>query len=882
MIGTTISHYKILEKLGEGGMGVVYKAQDTKLDRTVALKFLPQQVSAFEDEKSRFIQEAKAAAALNHPNICTIYGIEDDGAQAFIAMEFVDGETLKNRIDQSPLKIKEAFDIAVQIAHGLQEAHEKGIVHRDVKSANVMITEKGDVKIMDFGLAKIAKGSALLTKQGTTLGTIAYMSPEQARGEKIDRRTDIWSLGVILYEMIAGHLPFKGDFEQAIVYSLLNEEPQPLTALRSGVPLDLERVISKAMAKDPSHRYQHADEFAVDLKTIRAATPSTSKIQSSSIMMGGPLVTRNTRWSVPPLWAGVIFVGALLLGIGLAWFAKPESTLSSVPVARFILPFERTTQTDGVTSFAVSPDGSKLAYLIRSGSNDQLFMRDMDRLESQLVTNVKGLTQSPLFFSPDGRWLGFFSQGKMNKLSLSGGAPITICDAPSNSSATWGAKGTIVFQREWGSHLWIVSSEANSTARQLTTLKVREGERAHLHPSMLPGGTHSLFTIWTGGKFEDALIAVVNLATGEHQAVLRGGADARFVPSGHLLYARGATIMAVPFDPGSLKPLGEAQPAMDNVRFAGDAGFSSISISENGTVAYVPGAVTYTPSIVSFFEGGKRIREITASGKDFGEPFYSPDGNKLGLVIFAETYHIGVYDFRRQILSQLTFSADNWRATWLKDGSKIAYSSNLSGNYLIYEINADGSGAPEKLFEQEGNPYPASWSPDGKTLAYVVTGRQTKDDIWLFSNEGEPKMRPFLQSEGTENSPRFSPDGRWIAYISNESGEEAVYVKPFPTGDGKWRISNGRGSVPRWSPDGKRIYFARTDKIHSVPVSTPSATIDLGREELVLTAGGLVNFDVSPNGRSFVVEQRGVGTLPDKLHVVMNWFEELRTKFPLK
>ncbi|MBI3005083.1 MAG: PD40 domain-containing protein [Ignavibacteriales bacterium] len=254
----------------------------------------------------------------------------------------------------------------------------------------------------------------------------------------------------------------------------------------------------------------------------------------------------------------------------------------------------------------------------------------------------------------------------------------------------------------------------------------------------------------------------------------------------------------------------------------------------------------------------------------------------MGLVIFAETYHIGVYDFRRQILSQVTFSADNWRATWLKDGSKIAYSSNLGGNYLIYTINADGSGAPEKLFEQDGNPYPASWSPDGKTLAYVVTGRQTKDDIWLFSNEGEPKMRPFLQSEGTENSPRFSPDGRWIAYISNESGEEAVYVKPFPTGDGKWRISNGRGSVPRWSPDGKRIYFARTDKIHSVPVSTPSATIDLGREELVLTAGGLVNFDVSPNGRSFVVEQRGVGTLPDKLHMVMNWFEELRTKFPLK
>jgi serine/threonine-protein kinase len=886
MIGQTVSHYKILEKLGEGGMGIVYKAQDTKLDRVVALKFLPQQTSASEQDKSRFLQEAKAAAALNHPNICTIHGIEEVQENAFIVMEFVEGRTLKEQTEQSPLKVKEAIDIAVKIAQGLTAAHEKGIVHRDMKSANVMITDNMDVKIMDFGLAKIAKGSALLTKQGTTLGTIAYMSPEQARGEKTDRRTDVWSLGVILYEIVTGRLPFKGEFEQAVVYSLLNEEPEPVTAVRSGVPLGLERVIAKAMAKDPDSRYQHADEIIVDLKSVRSSSSSSTQASKVSTSFNGHPPAQNKRWTLSPLWSGVLFATALLMGGGLTWLAIPKTSPRPLPVTRFVLPFDRTSPADGVTSFAISPDGSRLAYMTRRGSSEELFIREMDKLEARPVSSVKGLTRTQLFFSPDSRWLGFFSQGKMNKLSLGGGAPIIICDAPSNSSATWGEGGSIVFHREWGSHLWIVGSEANSTPRQLTTLKVEEGERGHLGASMLPGGTHALFTIWTGGALEDALIAAVELATGKHQVIVRGGADAHYVPSGHLVYSRGATLMAVPFNLSSMKTTGETLPVMDNVRFAGDAGFSSMSISDNGTVAYIAGGVTYSPTSVGLFEAGKKTRDITLSGKNFGDPFYSPDGKKMGLVLFADTYHLSLYDLQKQTLTQLTFSADNWRPTWLRDGSKIAYSSNLGGKYTVYTINADGSGTPEKLFEQEGNPYPVSWSPDGRTLAYVTTGKETKDDIWFYSREGEPKLRPFLQSSATENSPRISPDGRWIAYVSNESGEEAVYVKRYPSGDGKWRISNGRGGLPRWSHDGRQIYFSRVDKILAVSVSTgtdkTSSMIDIGREVDVLTANGLTGFDLSPNGKTIVVAQQGVGSSPDKLHMVLNWFEELKTKFTVK
>lgn len=889
MIGQTISHYQILEKLGEGGMGVVYKAQDTKLNRTVALKFLPSHMSrqtevgqaASEQDKARFMQEAQAAAALNHSNICTIHGIEESGKDAFIIMEFIDGKTLRQRAEESPLKVKEAINIAVQIAHGLAAAHEKGIVHRDMKSANVMITEKGDIKIMDFGLAKIAKGSALLTKQGTTLGTIAYMSPEQARGDKIDRRTDIWSLGVILYEMLTGRLPFRGEFEQAMIYSLLNEEPEPVTALRSGVPLDLERIISKAMAKDPSSRYQHADELAVDLKAVRATTPSSSRAVSTSVSKAEVPVVLNKAFTLSPVWTAVIFAVTLVLGLVIGWLTVPQHPSLALSVTRFILSFERTTQTDGITSHAISPDGSKLAYLQRSGSNEQLFIREMDKLEARPISSVRGLTSTQLVFSPDGKWLAFSFHGKLSKLSLAGGTPIAICDLPRNSSISWGDGGMIVLQKAWGSHLWIVSSEANSTPRPLTTLKLEDGERGHMLPRTMPGGTHALFTIWTGGAFEDALIAVVDLATGAHRVVIRGGSDARYVPSGHVVYSRGATLMAVPFDLKSMEPVGESLPAMDNVRFAGDAGSSSLSVSSNGTAVYVPGQVTYTPTIVSLYEGGKKVRDIPTGGKNFGDPFFSPDGKKLGVILFGSTYHLGVYELHRDLLTQVTFSGDNWRAAWVGDGSRISYSSNISGSYQIHTITSDGSGSPEKLFDQGGNPFPSSWSPDGKLLAYVVTGKETSDDIWLYTREGEPPLRPLLQGKDEETSPKISPDGRWMAYVSNESGEDAVFIKPFPTGEGKWRVSNGKGTQPRWSSDGKRLYFAREDNIMATSVTTGvgGQAVTIGREEQVMTTTGLTGFDVSPNGRTVAVAQLGVGTIPDKLHIVVNWFEELKTKF---
>ncbi|MCK4546379.1 MAG: serine/threonine-protein kinase [Candidatus Eisenbacteria sp.] len=420
MIGKTISHYKILEKLGEGGMGVVYKAEDTKLQRTVALKFLPPALTIDPDAKERFIYEARAASALDHQNICTIYEINEADEQTFIAMAHIQGQTLKEKIRSGPLKLDEALDIGIQIAEGLREAHRKGIVHRDIKSANIMVTDDGQAKIMDFGLAKLT-GRTNLTKEGTTLGTVGYMSPEQARGEAVDHRTDIWSLGILVYEMVTGRLPFRGDYEQAVVYSILNEEPEPMTALRTGVPMELERIVAKAMAKTPGERYQHVDEIPVDLRAIKMMPSGVSSSYSSMINVSRASASRPTRWKRAIPWALVVLLG-ITAGVACRrlWGRAPEG---SSAVRRLTL---RLPDTEPLwlslgfqePSMALSPDGTELVYVAYRDGARQLYLREMDQFDARPIPGTED-GRNPIF-SPDGEWIAFFTGGKLKKISLSG------------------------------------------------------------------------------------------------------------------------------------------------------------------------------------------------------------------------------------------------------------------------------------------------------------------------------------------------------------------------------------------------------------------------------------------------------------------------------
>jgi len=456
MIGQTISHYpvfrdpvqrdKILAKLGEGGMGVVYKAEDTRLKRIVALKFLSD-IALGGEEKSRFLREAQAAAALNHPNICTIYAIDEVDGQMFIAMEFIVGQSLREKIEAGPLKIDEAIKFAMQVADGLQAAHEKGITHRDIKSANLMITEKSQVKIMDFGLAKLSRGGTMLTKKGMTLGTAAYMSPEQARGEVVDHRTDIWSLGVVLYEMISGRLPFRGEYEAAMMYSILNEDPEPLTSLRSNVPIDLERVVAKMLAKNPAARYQHVDELPVDLKTIDLSATGTSRISMAKVTKQPEKQSAFWLRAIP--WSIAILLAAALIAILVLQRPSPAPVKRSsinLPESAPIAPIGSAPLGIGRPALAISPDGTNLVYVAAVGGKTQLYRRPMDQFEAVPIPGTEG-AYNP-FFSPDGQWIGFFAGNEMKKVSILGGGPVLLCEVYNPYGASWGPDDRIIFSHQ--------------------------------------------------------------------------------------------------------------------------------------------------------------------------------------------------------------------------------------------------------------------------------------------------------------------------------------------------------------------------------------------------------------------------------------------------
>ncbi len=904
MTGETILHFKILEEIGRGGMGVVYRAEDTKLGRIVALKFLSPALSATDNDRARFVREARSASALDHPNICTIHDIQDydgpappggsPGRQMFIVMQYVEGRTLR-QIEETgpvPLPMKQSLDIAVQIADGLAAAHEKGIVHRDIKPENIMVRRDGIVQIMDFGLAIPGRSRATrLTGAGSTVGTAGYMSPEQVQGQDVDHRSDIFSLGVLFYELFAGRPAFRGVHDAALTYEIVNVEPTPISALRPGIDPEVDRLVKECMQKDPAERVQSAAEIAKDLRRLRRSSEGTHTgspvrprdAEAAREHSGTPLRSAALkRWlgGAALMIAGAVLCAAVLL----FWGPGRTSSSGRQQVGRFVLPLPpHSAMTLDEDALAISPDGRYIAFIADDGSGSTIYLRDVGRFDAVPLQVTAGLHPRSPFFSPDAAWLGFFAGAKMMKVSLAGGTSETICEAAHVwGHASWGERGNIVFMKKWGAELYIVSSDAGSVPRPLTNMNFAAGERAHLLPVVLPGGKEALFTIWRGGDYGDNLIAAVDLETGVYRTVLTGGTGARYLAPGRILYTHGSTLMAAPFDVKSATVSGESIPVVDSVLTDGANIFPFFAVSENGTLAYVPGDVEFDPMTISLIENGSTVRRIETGSAHVGIPRYSPDGRLLSLDIFGPTYQVGVYDLRKSILTQLTFAGDNARMVWYPDGSRLAFGSNIEGLYQIYTVAVNGGGKPARLFDSKDPPYPASWSRDSKNLAYVVESKETGTDIWVYSPGGSPQLRPLIASPANESSSVFSPDGRWIAYVSDESGRNEVYVQPFPSLDGRWRVSDGGGIAPRWGPDGRRILFSRQDDILSVPVSVAAGrngpTIVLGKEERILARPGLTGFDVSPNGRTIAVSQAKRDAVAGHINVVINWGDELNQK----
>ncbi len=743
LIGQTILHYRILEQVGQGGMGIVYKAEDTKLERTVALKFLSL-TSIGDEEKKRFKREAKAAASLNHPNIATVFAIDEVDDQTFIAMEFIEGTPLNPSLARGdiggskPLPLDKAIDYATQIAAGLQAAHEKGIVHRDIKSANIMVTDKGQIKIMDFGLAKLAHRSKM-TQLGTTLGTAAYMSPEQARGESVDHRSDIWSLGVVLYEMISGQMPFKGDYEQAVIYSIQNEEPEPLTAVRSGLPIALDGIIAKALAKDPATRYQHVDELPADLKGLDTATLSKSRVGTKAGISAPSNKGRNAAlpWIVSAVMT-VIAAAALWYGLSTGSNTVP----TTVGLKRFTMPLSPADEAGGL--FAVSPDGRAVVFRGQSGEIAQLYYRSLESDEAEPLPGTEN-GFAP-FFSPDGMWVGFLTREALWKVRADGGAPTKICNTGFAWHASWGDNGQIIFDQPISEMNWQLR-HVSADGGQPEPLHFAEPDTHILAmwPKFLPGSRAILYEASTvRGNPDNSSILLHNLETGKTQTVIQTGANPFYASTGHIIYALSGNLMAVPFDLESLTVRGNPVVVAKDILFDPDNLAYRYGFSQEGSLFYVKSVQEGGNNLVWVDRNGIEI-EVPAASHLYWDPRVSPDGRHVAMNARDAGNDIWVYDLDRGSLSRLTHDpGEDETAFWSPDGRWIAFSSSRAGQpRSIFKTLSDGSGGEELLWTGDNHMHVDFWSADGRSMILTDTSPTTLQDLWILNLEGEPTAQPL-------------------------------------------------------------------------------------------------------------------------------------------
>ena len=802
--GTHLGPYQVVAAIGAGGKGEVYTARDARLDRTVAIKVLPEHIGSDPDRRQRFEREAKTVAALSHPHICPVFDVGEQDGVNFLVMEYLEGETLAQRLTRGPLPLDQALRYAIEIADALDKAHRQGVVHRDLKPANVMLTP-GGAKLLDFGLAKLifpAGGSGFsalptqsagLTGEGKILGTLQYMAPEQVEGQEADARTDIFAFGATVYEMVTGQKAFEGKSQASLIGAILKDEPRPMASLQPMLPLTLDRVVKKCLAKEPDGRWHSAHDLHDELTWI---AEGDSPVGAPP---GAAAARQQTGWRRATPWIAGIVMASVVTGLAVWSLTRPAER----PPVRFAITLPASDQlflNFLAPSMALSPDGETLVYVATGDGTRQIYRRALDQLEAVPLPGTEGARYP--FFSPDGAWIGFELNGTLKKLALAGGPPATVHDGPEVAiDASWGTNDTIVFGIRTDGNPVLQVPAAGGDAEPVTTLA--EGESDHRQPELLPGGTALLFTAASGSSMR---IAVKSLETGERR-VLMEGSSPRYVPSGHIVFAREDSLWGVPFDLSRLEVTSDAVPVVEGVR-VGLSGFAQFAVAANGSFVYLPGGGGATGRTLVWVDREGREERVAAERRGYGGLRLSPDGLKATVAV-REGEHVDVviYDLVRDTPTRLTFdsSRDDF-PVWTPDGQRVVFASNRGGVLNLFGKAADGTGEVERLTTSPNFQASSSWS--GDRLVFYELFPETSGDIFALSMEGERASETILQDEFNQLYPEVSPDGRWVAYHSAESGQPELYVRPFPNvNEGKWQISRDGGRNPLWMPDGSELFF---------------------------------------------------------------------------
>ena len=891
MIGQRLGAYEVTAVLGAGGMGEVWRATDTRLGREVALKVLPEDFAADPDRHARFEREAKLLASLNHPNIATLHALEHVEGRHVLVMELVEGEGLDEVIARGPMPVDEAMPIALQIAAALEAAHEAGIVHRDLKPANVRIRPDGTVKVLDFGLAKTWQeegGDSSLslsptvtrhaTMEGVILGTAAYMAPEQARGRPVDKRADIWAFGVVLWEMLTGRALFDGETVTDVLAAVLTREPD-LAALPAGTPSALRQLLRRCLERNPKNRLHDIADARIAIEDLLAGA---DELDGPAAGLELPAVPRPNLSAV--LWAAAVVLVAGAAGLmghlaGARRAAPPEPMRLSIVLAP---SQELVTGSDSILSFA--PDGRSLLMTALEAGRQMIVRRSFGEDDARAIPGTED--GDAAFFSPDGRWIGFFAGGQLLKVPVEGGRPFKLGDSRGAGGAAWLSDGTLVVAPVYSDGLFRVSERGGELER-LTTPDRSTGELGHWWPDPLPGKGKVVFTAFRT-PVDRSRIGVLDLATREVRWVIEGGFFSRYVAGGHLLYAKGQRLFAVPFDPETATVTGPAVEVVDDLRVSQTSGTAMVAVSSRGTLAYVSESQGNPMRELVWFDRTGREQPAASQQRRFLSVSLSPDGRRAAVTIQQESQDLWTLSLERGTLSRLTSGeGTEFGPVWSSDGSELYYVVDRPP-FDLYRIPSDSPDAGRPLWDQpsELDTSDVAVSPDGRWMAFAVTGEQTGFDLWVRPIDGSEPARQFRVSRAEEKNASFSPDGRWLAYQSNENGRPEIYVEAFPGPGQRFQISADGGTEPVWAKGSGEIFYRHLDVLRVVSTRLgggfefdPPRTlfpfpVVRGDIEEVRT------YDVTADGSRVLGVRIPDALVPRQIEIVTDWQRDLEKRVP--